>query len=447
MGLLPVRGKRRVFGPRRTIIPYRWLGRISLAIGAATFVVSSGLTIFGGHRVGDAGPGIFTGSILIGLGGYWLALGRRLKAAPVTLTHDIVEGSVLYLRAFNTENRPFVTGPRSKLRWYTDKPGVQIPQKGDRTINVTFEEFFGDAISKRIGAFIGLGSPSDNLPPAGAVREYAEDAAWKTRLIELANSARCILLNVGDSDNLQWELAQIRQMGASRKLCIFTSPRNFQKSVRAVLQAEDGSREALVHAWRSTTEVLGHAGFECEPRCPGFGAALSFDEAGKSELLTTDAGEPDDFVKPLTDWITSGTKTGKCIPATCNSCGSSTYVSPNCSQASPGILCFICAQKAQLSSMGFFKRALGEHPILSYMYGGFCLLIVLTASDALQVPIPGGFIGTLVVTLPLICIPWGLSAGVRRLKTGSFKVRPADPQSSQPAKPDLAAPGGQTVSE
>lgn len=447
MRFLPIRGKRRVFGPRRTRIPYLWLGRISLAISAATFVVSSGLAIFGSHKAGDAGPGIFAGSILLGLGMYWIALGRRLKAAPVTLSHNIAEGSVLYLRAFNAENRSFVTGPRSKLRWYSDKPGAQIFRKGDPTIKLTFEEFFVDAISKRIGAFIGLGSPSDNLPPAGAVREYTEDAVWKTRLIELANSARCILLNVGDSDNLQWELAQIRQMGASGKLCIFTSPRNFQKTVRAVLQAEDGSREALVHAWRSATDVLGHAGFECEPRCPGFGAALSFDEAGKSELLTTDAGEPDDFVKPLTDWITSGTKTGKCIPATCNSCGSSTYLSPNGSQASPGILCFICAQKAQLRSMGFFKRALGEHPILSAMYCSFCLLIVLTVSDALQVPISGGFIGVLVVALPLICIPWGLSAGVRRLKTGSFKARPGDTQSSQPAKSDSAAPDGQTVSE
>lgn len=252
---------------------------------------------------------------------------------------------------------------------------------------------------------------------------------------------------MGESDNLQWELAQIRQMGASRKLCIFTSPRNFQKTVRAVLQAEDRSREALLQAWRSATDVLGHAGFECEPGCPGFGAALSFDDAGKSEPLTTDASEPDDFVKPLADWITSGTKTGKCIPATCYSCGSSTYVSPNGSQASPGILCFICAQKAQLASMGFFNRALAEHQILSAVYFSFCLGIVVMASDALQVPIPGGFIGAVVVALPLICIPWGLSAGVRRLKTGSFKARPAGTRSSQSAKSDLAAPGGQTMSE
>jgi hypothetical protein len=389
--------------------------------------------------------GIIPGNVLLGLGIYWLALGRRIKAAPVTLSNNVAEGSVLYLRAFNAENQPFVTGPKSKLNSYSDRPGAQIPRRGDPAVEVTFEEYFAGAISKRIGAFIGLGSPNDNLPPAGAIREYAHDVAWKTRLIELANSARCILLNVGNSDNLQWELAQIRQMGASHKLCIFTSPRNFQKTVREVLQAEDRGREDLVQAWRSATEILGREGFKCEPGFPGFGAVLSFDDAGKSVLLTTDASEPEDFVKPLADWITSGTKTGKCIPAKCNSCGSSTYVSPNGSQTSPRVLCFICAQKAQLASMGFFKKAFGEHPTLSTVYCCFCVGIVLMASDTLQVPIPGGFFGTLVVASPLICIPWGLSAGVRWLKSRSFKAHPAD--SLQPAKSDLSARGGQTMSE
>src|SRR5262249_29828214 len=99
------------------------------------------------------------------------------------------------------------------------------------------------------------------------------------------------------------------------------------------------------------------------------------------------------------------------------------------------ILCFICAQKAQLPRIGFFNRAIGEHPILSAAYGSFCVGIVAIASDALQVPIPGGFLGAVVVALPLICIPWGLSAGIRRLKTGSFKARPVDNQSPQPANP------------
>jgi hypothetical protein len=42
----------------------------------------------------------------------------------------------------------------------------------------------------------------------------------------------------------------------------------------------------MVRAWRSATQVLSHAGFECGPVCAGFGAALSFDDAGKSVLAS-----------------------------------------------------------------------------------------------------------------------------------------------------------------
>ena len=386
----------------------------------ATFAVSTWLGLIEDQNVG---PGIFAAAVLIGFGIYWRALGVRLKAAPVTLSH-VREGCVLYLRAFDAENRPFVTGPKHKLQEYSNKPlaNMLLPKSRNLTIKLTFEEFFANAISKRIGSFIGLGNPSDKLPPAGAVREYAEDVGWQTRFTELADSAKCIILNVGDSANLQWELAHIQRMGANRKLCMFTSPRNFQKTVSEVLGAEDRDREALVDAWGSATRVLAHANFQCEPVCPGFGAVLSFDDEGKSVLLTTDASTPEDFVAPLADWVASGTRTGKCVPATCDSCGSSTYVSPHGPPTSARVLCFVCAQKAQLARTWFVERALDRHPILSAAYCCACVLIVLVLFQyAWDIGDPG-FFTALLAAVPLMCIPWGSSAGIRWLKTGSFRV-------------------------
>lgn len=347
----------------------------------------------------------------------------EVSEVPVSLP-QVREGPVLYLRAFDAENRPFVTGPKRILRDYSAKPlaWMFLPKSRNMTIKLTFEEFFADAISQRIGPFIGLGNPSDKLPPAGAVREYAEDVGWQTRFTELADSAKCIVLNTGDSANLQWELTHIRRMSASRKLCMFTPPRNFRETVSAVLHAKDRDREALVRAWDSATQVLAHAGFECEPVCPGFGAVLSFDDAGKSVLLTTDASKPEGFVAPLADWIASGTRTGRCIPATCNSCGSSTYVSPNGPPTSGRVLCFVCAQKAELAQMSFAGSAMDRHPLLTTAYCGACVLIVLFVFQlALGIPDPG-FFTVVVAAVPLLCIPWGLSAIVRRLKTGSFRA-------------------------
>jgi hypothetical protein len=243
-------------------------------------------------------------------------------------------------------------------------------------MELSLEEFLSEAISKRIGPFVALGNPGDELPPAGAIREYAQDAAWKERFTELAHSVKCIVLSVGNSANLQWELAQIREMGTTRKLCMFTSPRSHSKSVAEILRAEDSSRESMVNDWHSTTEVLDHAGFECEPACPGFGVALSFDDAGKSVLLTTDASTPEDYVNPVASWIASGTRIGKCIPATCDSCGICTYVSPNGSATTSRVLCFICAQKAKLAAMGIFGRVTDRLPILFTLFAGYASVFV-----------------------------------------------------------------------
>jgi hypothetical protein len=378
---------------------------------------------------------------LIALGTFWYLRGSRLKAAPVTLPH--AEGDVLYLRAFDAENRPFITGPNSELKQYSDKLGSQEPRFSDfnflinfwrdSTMELSLEEFLSEAISKRIGPFIGLGNPGDKLPPAGALREYAQDAAWKRRFTELAHSVKCIVLSVSHSGNLQWELAQIRQMRTNRKLCMFTSPRSSQKSVAKIVRAEDSSREGLLNDWHSATEVLARAGFECEPACPGFGAAVSFDDAGKSVLLTTDANTPEDYVMPVASWIASGTRTGKCIPATCDSCGICTYMSPNGSATASRVLCFICAQKAKLAAMGIFERVTDRYPILGTLFRYACVFAVFLLVMSLM-PVSWELRSwvDLTVFVVLLISSYCLSAGVRWLQTGSFKTRTTDAQSSQP---------------
>src|SRR6267142_2081495 len=56
---------------------------------------------------------------------------------------------------------------------------------------------------------------TSTLPPDGAIREYAPDARWKERFAQLAADASCIVIAFGESQNLEWELAEIRQRGMS----------------------------------------------------------------------------------------------------------------------------------------------------------------------------------------------------------------------------------------
>jgi len=387
------------------------------------------LLIDGGyHGTGD--PLSLFGSVfaIFGLGLYLLSVGRRVEAAPETLQKT--QGSVLYLRAFGDENRPFVTGPNSVLGAYSDqlRSKVDTWNQGshtDATIKLTLEEFLGKEISARIGPFVGLGNPTDRLPPPGATREYAADELWRERFADLSGSASCIILSVGQSDNLQWELAQIRQAGINRKLCLFTSPRSFEKNLTKLLdlEAKGSDRKALVSDWKSTTATLRRAGFECEQECPGFGVAVTFDDTGKSVLLTTEAAIPRDYVAPVADWITTGTRTGKCIPAACASCASTTYRSPNGPRDSLPVLCFTCAIKARLSGMSKFERASDRHPWLGVM---FVLLFIVAASvivlivdrEILHID-PKSWMGKLLflpIFVLVLMIPWGVYAGFRRVK-------------------------------
>jgi hypothetical protein len=369
---------RRVSGPRRPIIPYLWLGRSTIAFGIA-FCAFFVWQFFGGDEVprNEAWQGLLGTGLFFTLGLFWLRLGRRVKTAPTVLPK--LEVSVLYLRAFSDDKRPFAVGTASKLRGYTGKFKAKAAHSYN-ILRLTLEEFLDEEFSAQIGPLVALGNPLDRLPPEGAIREYAPDPAWRDRLVELARMAACVVIDPGQSDNLQWELTHIRAEGMSRKLCLFTPPRiahgtNFFSSWKD-LRSEARRRNALASSWAVCTEGLRRAGYECDLPCPGPGAAVSFDETGKGVLLTTEARTPADYVTPVADWIKNGTKTGRCIPGACASCGTAIYVSHENSKDDGPAFCFTCGTKPQLSA----KK--GLETILAAVIGvTFTTLLILTQEE------------------------------------------------------------------
>jgi hypothetical protein len=341
-----------VSGPRRPLIPYLWLGRGTIAFGIA-FCAFFVWQFFEGDQVprNEAWQALFGTGIFFTLGLFWLRLGRRVKTAPTVLPK--LEVSVLYLRAFSDDKRPFAVGTASKLGGYTGKFKAKAAHSYN-ILRLTLEEFLDEEFSAQIGPLVALGNPLDRLPPEGAIREYAPDAAWRDRLVELVRMAACIVIDPGQSDNLQWELTHIRAEGMSRKLCLFTPPRiahgtDFFASWKD-LRSEARRRNALASSWAVCTEGLRRAGYECDLPCPGPGAAVSFDETGKGVLLTTEARTPADYVTPVADWIKNGTKIGRCIPGECASCGTAIYVSHENSKDGGPAFCFTCGTKPQLSA-------------------------------------------------------------------------------------------------
>ena len=435
------RTRQRVSGKRRSRIPYSWLGWGTIAISIAGFIAVVAWSIAEGSFVAGR---FFALLMTFSLGQYWRLLGRRIRAAPLALPK--LERSVVYARAFRDENRPFVNGPASRLERYTDKMVWRAFRgpKRNPTIQLTLEDFLKTAICQQIGPFVALGSPVDKLPPAGAVREYAPDSAWRERFLELARPASCIIVDFGQSGNLDWELEHIRQEGMNRKLCVFTRVQPYQKDefTEKAFHSEAVSREALNSTWTATVEALRRAGFECQPECPGFGAAAGFDESAKSVLLTTGASTPNDYVRPVADWITTGARTGKWMSRKCGSCENTVYFFPNSSLEASGALCFICARNARLAAMSRFERTFERHPVVQWLVGFLCLIVALLLTALLGA---GGLVFFVILGV-LVCVPWIAIAGWRRMKASRFHPAQSTVESADQMSTTLASTGT-TLSE
>jgi hypothetical protein len=345
------------------------------------------------------------GVLLLALGQYCLTLARRLKTAPVVIPS--LKESVLYLRAFDEELRPFAVGPRSELEHYTNQLDAHTPSTLPKTIGLTLEDFLDEAIKARMGPFVALGNPADRLPPDGAVREYAPDAQWTQRFLDLAQSAKCIVTALGESDNLKWELNQLKKQGMCQKVCMFTPPRRDFGDISDALSNESAWRAELASMWAASSNALRRAGYDCGPDCPGWGAAIAFDENGESILLTTEASTPDEFIAPVADWFDSHTKTGKCVPSSCSSCHATIYCAATAS--TPGGLCYPCQVQAKLNDMPPLRRVIKRHPDLIWIWAAVSgLLIALPVSWSLSL----GLWWFAVLCVVVWLAPWGADAGL-----------------------------------
>jgi hypothetical protein len=343
---------------------------------------------------------IASAAISLAVSRYWFNVARRIKTAPVTLQPS--EASVLYLRAFEEEQRPFAIGPRSVLKQYTSQFSANAPfTRGDPTLKLTLEDYLEESITAHLGSFVGLGNPHDRLHPDGAVREYASDDIWQKRFLDLAHSATCIVVSVGGSVNLQWELEQIKQHGLTQKLCLFTSPRvpGSDSGIISRLRRAQAKRDRdLAATWIKSIGALRRAGYECDEACPGAGAAITFDEHGKSMVLNVDATTPAEFITPVADWFKEGQRTGKCVPVACRSCRAITHITA--ATATDTALCYACQRTEARARMSLTER----HPVLLSVWGVVALAIAVIVLSVFGIDSTWMILGMWVVVLfsPLI---------------------------------------------
>lgn len=170
-------------------------------VGILLSVVGVVLTVFAIllfvlSKYADAIEGLvilrFVISPVVAFVGVWLhRLGRRLRApsAEERLARD-PRPPVLYLRSFRAD---------SKAARHTS--GSLIPLYGV----ATEEEQVAMAVDC-IGPLLAIGQPGERLPQLGASRIYVGDSSWQAKVRELIRSSALVLLRVGQTEGLRWEV-------------------------------------------------------------------------------------------------------------------------------------------------------------------------------------------------------------------------------------------------
>ncbi len=124
-----------------------------------------------------------------------------------------VRPPILYLRSFSAdwdELPAEVTPAFQRNRGVT--PGLNA-WSVEQTMAVDFAD---------VGPMVAIGRPGDALPMVGAGRIYVSDAAWKDVVKVMMDGSRAIVLRVGHSAGLRWEVETIVARGYAPKTVLLT---------------------------------------------------------------------------------------------------------------------------------------------------------------------------------------------------------------------------------
>lgn len=144
-----------------------------------------------------------------------LSLMRSLAMRALRSDRTFVDDRpVLLLRSFADDKRRIRTRSRYR-RGFVDEFALRRRER--------FEEVIAYAMGS-VGPVIAVGQLGERLPPAlGAVRRQVGSEEWKERVGDYMANAALILVSLGRSESLVWEIRRILQLGYLAKT-IFVLP-------------------------------------------------------------------------------------------------------------------------------------------------------------------------------------------------------------------------------
>jgi hypothetical protein len=166
------------------------------------------------ERIGIPGGVIvfLIGITLVTLGQVGFKLAKRIRqlSADELLARD-KRPPVLYLRSFKFDD----VSSRDL------QPTVYYPL---RPVSLYSEEETLAKVVKRIGPCIAIGKPDVESFISGFARKYVDDNQWKSEVERLMSKAGLVVICVGDTDGLLWEIKKAAEIvPRERVLLLITS--------------------------------------------------------------------------------------------------------------------------------------------------------------------------------------------------------------------------------
>ena len=299
------------------LVAYAMLGVTLMTVAICIYWLFSGTFDISNDLGGVAG--IIAVPLLLTIAAFRSYILQNMPSATEAVEQD-PRPPVLYLRSFDQEMLKFVhlkDEEKARYNTFLNYAGdVNLPpfeQAIYTALNssalltfgsvesedVTFEKYFRGEVMERIGPFVALGNPIDSLPTEGAFRDYQIDERWKDVFFNHSERAACILMQLGSSDNLQYELTAILSRHISHKLFILTPPQENLKDryawVRKYILREKPAN------WQAFSAILQKNGFRIPDEPLGIGSVLTFEKDGSPLVLVRNAFQPQEYIQPIAE--------------------------------------------------------------------------------------------------------------------------------------------------
>jgi hypothetical protein len=184
-----------------------------IAIGALVFALSH---LAGGGSLDDTQawllPLIFTVGFASGAIRCFRCAKRMRFPSAVDVLREDPRAPILYLRAFAEETRDRLDD--LDLAPSGSRPGHDFFRQP------MFEETLAKSLSK-LAPVVSIGMPGDSLPPAGIHRLYVSEDQWSRAVTCLMALCAFVIIRLGSSDGVRWELEEAVARLPRKKLVIF----------------------------------------------------------------------------------------------------------------------------------------------------------------------------------------------------------------------------------